>query len=208
MEKLENFFRKFKINIEVLRNISSAREALDIINHYPLYRDIRTIEDLGIKFISKSKKLISYSLPIIIGISFIPIPAVDDAIAISIESGLVAAIGKIFGESISITDAKRIFSELNFSSPKRILTLVGKVVIRVIGVGVDILKLVPPIGTILGGAISCGVNVISIEATGNQAISYFTERFLDNLSPDRIIYMCQQYNDNIDGITYIKDLFN
>jgi hypothetical protein len=64
MEKLENFFRKFKI-IEVLRNISSAREALDIINHYPLYRDIRTIEDLGIKFISKSKKLISYSLPIL-----------------------------------------------------------------------------------------------------------------------------------------------
>ncbi len=208
MEKLEKFFRKFKIeDIEGLRK-KSTTEALDYISQYPLYSDLKTIDDLSIKYISKAKRLISYSLPIIIGISFIPIPAVDDAIALTIESGLVAAIGKTFGESLSIENTKNIFIALNFSSPRRVIMLIGKVVLRISGVVVDALKLLPGIGTIIGGALSCGVNVTSIEVTGHQAINYFTSRFLANLSSEKIMSMCQQYNDNIDGINYIKDLFN
>ena len=209
MEKLENFFGNFKIdNVEGLRNMSTIEEVLVNISQNPFYSDLATIDDLTIKYISRAKKLISYSLPIIMGISFIPIPAVDDAIAISIESGLVVAIGRTFGETISTENIRRIFTELNFSSTKRVIILVGKVVLRITGVVVDILKLLPGIGTIIGGAISCGVNVASIEAVGHQAINYFTARFLANLSPERIINMVQQYNDNIDGITYIRGLFN
>ena len=208
MEKLERFFRDFRI--ENIDNIprNSFDLALKYINQYPLYNDLKTVDDLCIKYIAKAKKLISYTLPLIIGISFIPIPAVDDIIAISAESGLIMAIANIFGETISRENLKRIFSDLNFSSPSRVLMLVGKASLRIAGVAFDLLKLLPFIGTLFGGAISCGINVASLELVGNQAINYFSERFLDNLNPEKIISMCKDYNDNIDGISCIKNLFN
>ena len=208
MEKLANFFRNFKI--ENINNIprNSFEQALNYINQYPLYNDLRTVDDFCIKYIAKAKRLVSYTLPLIIGISFIPIPAVDDVIAVSTESGLILAIANIFGETISIENIKRIFRELNLSSSLRVAMLVGKAVLRITGVAIDILKLLPFIGTIIGGAISCGINVASLELVANQAINYFSEKFLVNLSPDKIITMCKEYNDDIDGITSIKNLFN
>ena len=167
MEKLANFFRSFKI--ENINNIprNSFEQALNYINQYPLYNDLRTVDDFCIKYIAKAKRLVSYTLPLIIGISFIPIPAVDDVIAVSTESGLILAIANIFGETISIENIKRIFRELNLSSSLRVAMLVGKAVLRITGVAIDILKLLPFIGTIIGGAISCGINVASLELVAN-----------------------------------------
>ena len=208
MEKLENFFLEFKIpneNLNELRNINDIEKVIKKINEYSLYKDLKTINDFCIKYISKAKKLVSYSLPVIIGISFIPIPAVDDAIAVSIESGLIAAIGHTFEESAeNITTA---FYDLNLSSTIRRLMLVGKVILRISGVAVDILKLLPAIGTIIGGAISAGINVASIELVGNQAINYFCDKFLQSLNSEKIISMCQEYNNNIDGFKYLQKLF-
>jgi hypothetical protein len=104
MEKLENFFGNYKI--ENIRNIpaNSIDGILDYISRYPFYSDLRTIDDLCIKFIAKAKKLISYTLPAIIGISLIPVPGVDDAIAVSFESGLITAIGHTFGENITLAN--------------------------------------------------------------------------------------------------------
>lgn len=211
MEKLGNFFRNFKIeNLEELSNIEniSINGALNIINQNYLYSDLNTIEDLCIKYISKAKKLVSFAIPVIIGISFIPIPAVDDVIALSIETGLIAAIGRIFGESMSKENLKNTFINLNFDSPKRVILLVGKVILRITGVVVDALKGLPVIGTIIGGAISCGINVVSLEVVGHQAINYFVDKFLNNLTPEKIISMCQEYNNNIDGFTCLKNLFD
>ena len=210
MEKLGNFFQNFKIeNLEELRNIDniSINEALNNINQFPLYSDLNTVDDLCIKYISKAKKLVSIAIPIIIGISFIPIPAVDDVIALSIETGLIAAIGRTFGESMSPENLRNTFINLNFNSPKRVLLLVGKVILRITGVLVDALKGLPVVGTIIGGALSCGINIGSLKLTSNQAINYFVAKFLDNLSPEKIISMCQEYNNNIDGFTYLKNLF-
>ena len=68
MEKLENFFKMFKIpDIENITG-NSFNEVLNYINDFPLYSDLTTIDDLCIKFISKAKKLVSYTLPVIIGI--------------------------------------------------------------------------------------------------------------------------------------------
>ena len=208
MEKLENFFGNYKI--ENIRNMpaNSIDGILDYISRYPFYNDLRTIDDLCIKFIAKAKKLISYTLPVISGISFIPVPGVDDAIAVSIESGLITAIGHTFGENITLANIKRIFSDLNFSSGKRIALLMAKAALRTSGVLLDILKILPGIGTIIGGAISCGINITSLEIAGHQAIRYFTDKFLIELNPEKIKIMCEEYNDDIDGITYLKNLFN
>ena len=208
MKKLANFFKQFKVlNLDELRN-KDAIEVLEKINKYPLYNDLKNIDDLCIKYISLAKKLVSFSIPIIIGISFIPIPGVDDVIAISIETGVIAAIGRTFGENMSNENIKRIFIDLNFSSPKRIALLVGKVILRISGVAVDASKILPGIGTIIGGALSAGINITSLELTAKQAINYFCERFLDNLNSERIISMCQEYNNNIDGFQYLENLFN
>ena len=86
--------------------------------------------------------------------------------------------------------------------------LFAKVDLRIIGVAVDILKLLPAIGTIIGGAISCGINILSLEIIVHQAINYFTTRYLADLNPEKIKKMCEEYNDDIYGITYIKNLFN
>ena len=107
MSKLENMFENSRINIDDLVKLNNEIETPmskknerkeEKLNKYlkelrksELFKDINTVNDLYIKFISKSKKLIVYSMSILIGISFIPIPGVDDAIALSIESGLIAA---------------------------------------------------------------------------------------------------------------------
>ena len=158
--------------------------------------------------ISKSKTLILLSIPILIGISFIPIPGVDDAIAISIESGLIAAIGNCFGINMTKEEIKRSFINVNFGSLKRVAILVGKVVLRVAGIVVDILKLAPPLGTIIAGAASAGVNVASIKLTGEQAISYFLDRFIKEVDYNYLINMSECYNNNIDGFTYLKNYFH
>ena len=108
---------------------------------------------------------------------------------------------------MSAENLKKTFINLNFASPKRVLLLVGKVILRITGVVVDALKGLPVIGTIIGGALSCGINVGSLELAANQAINYFVAKFLDNLSPEKIISMCQEYNNNIDGFTYLRNLF-
>ena len=208
MEKLENFFRDFKINnIENIQG-NSYEEILNYINRYPLYNDLRTVDDLCIKYIAQAKKLISLSIPFIIGISFIPIPAVDDVIAVSTESGLITAIAHTFGENITLENMKIIFKELNFSSPSRMAILCTKAVLRISGVAVDIFKLFPGLGTFAGGAASSVINVASLEITGHQAIKYFTNKFLNEFNPQGVLNMCKEYNDDIDGITYIKNLFH
>ena len=121
---------------------------------------------------------------------------------------MITAIAKIFGENISLENIKTIFKNLNFSSGNRIALLMGKATLRIAGVLVDIFKLLPGIGTIIGGALSCGINVTSLKITGNQAIEYFTGKFLADLNPEKVKTMCEEYNDDIDGITYLKNLFN
>ena len=183
-------------------------EYLKIIRKSVLFDDINNVNDLYLKLISKAKTLILLSVPILIGISFIPIPGVDDAIAISIESGLIAAIGNCFGINMTKEEIKRSFINVNFGSFKRISILVAKVVLRVAGIVVDILKLAPPLGTIVAGAASAGVNVASIKLTGEQTISYFLDRFIKEVDYNYLINMSECYNNNIDGFTYLKNYFH
>ena len=103
---------------------------------------------------------------------------------------------------------KIIFKELNFSSPSRIAILCTKAVFRISGIAVDISKLFPGLGTVAGGIASSVINVASLEITGHQAIRYFTNRFLNEFNPQVVLNMCKEYNDDIDGITCIKNLFH
>ena len=63
--------------------------------------------------ILKTKTLILLSIRILIGISLIPIPGVDDAISLSIESaiesGLIEEIGNCFGVNMTKEKIKRAF---------------------------------------------------------------------------------------------------
>ena len=223
MLKLEKFFENNRVNTNELVELSNKlqtpmnktnknerreeklKEYLEVLRRSELFKDINTVDDLYIKFISKSKKLILYSMPILAGISFIPIPGVDDAIALSIESGLIAAIGNCFGINMNKEEIKRAFINVNFGSFKRVSILVGKVVLRAAGIIVDVLKLAPPLGTIIAGAVSAGVNVTSVKLTGEQAISYFLDRFIKEIDYKYLINMCESYNNNIDGFKYLKE---
>ena len=55
MEKLEKFFERYKI--ENIRNFqgNSLNEVLNYISNYPLYNDLRNIDDLCIKLIARQK---------------------------------------------------------------------------------------------------------------------------------------------------------
>ena len=224
MSKLEKMFENNRINIDELVKLNNEIETPmskknerkeERLNEYlkelrksELFKDINTVNDLYVKFISKSKRLILYSMPILTGISFIPIPGVDDAIALSIESGLIAAIGNCFGINMTKKEIKKAFINVNFGSFKRISILVSKVVLRTGGIVMDVLKLAPPLGTIIAGAVSAGVNVASVKLTGEQAISYFLERFTKEIDYKYLINMCNNYNNNIDGFKYLKEYFN
>ena len=219
MSKIEKFFENSKVNIKELEELNNKinknenkkerlNEYLKVLKKSELFNDINTVDDLYIKCISKSKKLILYSMPVLAGISFIPIPGVDDAIALSIESGLIVAIGNCFGINMTKGEIKKAFINVNFGSFKRISILVGKVVLRVAGIVIDILKLAPPLGTIIGGAISAGVNIASVKLTGEQVISYFLDKFIKEIDCNYLINMCESYNNNIDGFKYLKEYIN
>ena len=224
MSKLEKMFENSRINIDDLVKLNNEIETPmskknerkeERLNKYlkelrksELFKDINSVNDLYLKFISKSKKLIVYSMSILIGISFIPIPGVDDAIALSIESGLIAAIGNCFGINMNKKEIKKAFINVNFGSLKRISILISKEVLRTGGIVLDVLKLAPPLGTIIAGAVSAGVNVASVKLTGEQAISYFLERFTKEIDYKYLINMCNSYNNNIDGFKYLKEYFN
>jgi uncharacterized protein (DUF697 family) len=224
MSKLEKFFEHSRINVDELENLNNKietpmckknerkeeklKEYLKEMRKSELFKDINTVNDLYIKFISKSKKLIYYSMPILAGIAFIPIPGVDDAIALSIESGLIAAIGNCFGINMTKEEIKRAFINVNFGSFKRISILVSKVVLRSGGIVLDVLKFLPPLGTIIAGAASAGVNVASVYLTGEQAISYFLDKFIREIDYKYLINMCNSYNNNIDGFKYLKKYLN
>ena len=105
-------------------------------------------------------------------------------------------------------EIKRAFINVNFGSFKRISILISKVVLRRGGMVIDVLKLAPPLGTIVAGAASAGVNVASVKLTGEQAISYFLERFIKEIDYKYLINMCNSYNNNIDGFKYLKEYFN
>lgn len=173
-----------------------------------LFKDINTVDDLYIKCVSKSKQLILYCMPVLAGISFVPIPGVDDALALSIESGLIAAIGNCFGINMSKEEIKNAFINVNFGSLKRVFIFVSKIVLRIGGIVVDVLKLAPPLGTIIAGAISAGVNITSVKLTGEQAISYFLNKFINEIDCNYLFNMCNSYNNNIEGFKYIRDNIN
>ena len=219
MEKLENIFLGKRINSENLEklkkkplnsksmNSKKANEYLNIINKYDIFNDLETEEDLYIKCVYQAKKIIYNSFIILFGISWIPIPGVDDALAISIESGLISSIGECFGIEVNIKEIPKIFKDINFGSLKGILKFIGKLILRLGGVVVDILKLAPPLGIIVGSAASAGINVTSVWTTGNQAIAYFLNLFKNDKQTIYIMNLYNEYNNCINGFTRLKKYF-
>ena len=219
MEKLEqNFFGK-KINsiqLEKLKNLplnstnmnsKKANEYLNIINKYDIFNDLKSEEDLYVKCIYQAKKSIYYNFFILIGISWIPLPGVDDFLAISIESSLISTIGECFGIKVDLKEIPKIFKDINFGSFKGLMKFIGKLILRVGGFVVDILKLAPPLGYIVGSAMSCGINVASVYTTGEQAIAYFLNRFKNEQQTIYIMNLYKEYNNCIDGFTELKKYF-
>ena len=88
---------------------------------------------------------------------------------------------------------------------KGVSILVSKVVLRAAGIIVDVLKLSPPLGTIIAGAVSAGVNITNVKLTGEQAISHFLDRFIKEIDYKYLINMCENYYNNIDGFKYLKE---
>ena len=225
MKKLEKFFRPKQINIKELEKLNYKisetpmgknnknnkneifEEGLKIMKKSDYFSDITNIDDLYKHCIANSKKLVWYSFPILAGISFIPVPGVDDVVSLTIESGLILSIGKCFGLNMTKEEIKKSFTKINFGSLYRVSILISKVILRSGGVVVDLLKLLPPIGTIIAGAISCGVNLSSVKLTGNQAISYFLEKVTNEKNYLYLINISQNFNDNIEGLSLLKNRF-
>ena len=225
MKKLEKFFRPKQINIKELEKLNYKisetpmgknnknnkneifEEGLNIMKKSDYFSDITNIDDLYKHCIANSKKLVWYSFPILAGISFIPVPGVDDVVSLTIESGLILSIGKCFGLNMTKEEIKKSFTKINFGSLYRVSILISKVILRSGGVVVDLLKLLPPIGTIIAGAISCGVNLSSAKLTGNQAISYFLEKVTNEKNYLYLINISQNFNDNIEGFSLLKNRF-
>lgn len=219
MEKLESFFIGKKINSMKLEKAKSkpfnsqtmnpqkASEYLNVLKQYEFFNDLNTIEDLCEKCIYQAKKVLYYTFPILTGLSWIPIPGLDDVLAISIESSLVRSIGDCFGIKIKLEDIPRIFKDINFSSAKGMLKFTGKFILRVGGIAVDCLKIIPPFGYVIGGLVSSGINITSAWTTGNQAIAYFVEKFKTEQHIIYILDLYSEYNKSIDGLSYLKNYF-
>ena len=219
MLKLESLFHGKRINSKELNeiqkiplnnktmNAKKANEYLNIINKCEIFNDLRTEKDLYTKCIYQAKKIIYSSFLVLFGISWIPIPGIDDAFAISIESGLISSIGKCFGIDVDLKEMPKIFKDINFGSLKGIMKFIGKFLLRIGGVAVDILKLAPPLGYIVGSAASAGINVSSAYTTGEQAIAYYLNIFQNEKQVTYLLKLYKEFNSCIDGFSYLKQYF-
>ena len=224
MKKLKTAFEPMKIPINKLKELDNNiletplgnksdknikfEEGLKIMKESAFFNDLKTVDDLYKKCILNSKKLIYYSFPLLAGISFIPIPGLDDAIALTVESGLIISIGKCFGINMTKEQIKESFLSMNFGSPKRISLLVSKLALRAGGIIADVMKLAPPFGTIIGMAMSCGVNIASAKVVGEQAISFFLAKLIKEKNINYLFNISEDFNNNIDGFELIKNRFD
>ena len=171
-QNLYDFYKDYKIDLDQLKmNKNNRTKIKNIIKDSPFFEGLLTKEDILANIKSRCKKeIVAFSL-FATGIGFIPISFADWPILVGTQISMVIAIAAQFGIEIDSIKAKDIV--LSLSKSAVVGTVIGSAG-KIIG---SFIKIVPGIGTAVGGAICGSTAGISTYSIGKAAISFFTPEF-------------------------------
>ena len=202
MKGIYDYYFPNKINLNLLYNIQSEEEIMNIISSSIFFNNIKKKKDILANAKHKSNTLIHSMafLGAFVGISnFLPFS--DLPILVSIEIGLITSIMAIYGIERNNAEKEKIIKESAKS---------GLIVTSISAVGYflgNALKAIPIIGQIPGGLIDATVAGISINRIGKFTIDYCEKLFQQNLLIDYIKNAINSINMGIDELLNISNTF-
>jgi len=203
MKGLYDYYSKHKINVNLLNNIQSEEQMMNIIKNSIFFDNIKRRNDILANAKHKSHTAIHSTavLGAFIGfISFSPFSGLS--FLASLEVGLITIILSIYGIKRTTSEKKEIIKE----SAKT-----GIIVSSLSSVGYagyflgSVLKTIPLIGQITGGLIDATVAGVTINRIGEYTIDYCEKLFKQELLIDYIKDAINSINSGVDELLKIAN---
>ena len=199
---LYNFYEKYKTNLKKLESFSgNMTMTFDLIKNSPFFENMTSKDDIMENIKSRCKKEVIGFSAAAAAVGFIPIPFSDAPLLITIQGSMIIAIAAQFGISLKKAEVAEILKNLSKSVG------VGALVAgagKVIG---SLIKIIPGIGTAVGGVISGSTAAVGTTTIGLAAISFFTPDFSDKNIYQFIYERAKSYNNTIDKFKELADKF-
>ena len=203
MKGLYDYYSKHKINVNLLNNIQSEEQMMNIINNSIFFDNIKRRNDILAN--AKHKSHIAIDSTAVLGafigfISFSPFSGLS--FLASLEVGLITIILSIYGIKRTTSEKKEIIKE----SAKT-----GIIVSSLSSVGYagyflgSVLKTIPLIGQITGGLIDATVAGVTINRIGEYTIDYCEKLFKQELLIDYIKDAINSINSGVDELLKIAN---
>lgn len=172
---LFDFYKPYKIDLNsLILNKNKPNIVSEKIKNNPFFEGYTSKEEILNNLIVKCKYEISGFSALSAAVGFIPIPLSDAPILITIQVAMIIAIAAQFGIEKEKNEAKDMIIKLSKS------TAVGATVAGVGKIVGSLIKLVPGIGSVVGGAICGSTAGIGTYTLGMATITFFKDQFTDD----------------------------
>ena len=202
MKGIYDYFSPYKINPDLLNDIQSEEEIINIIKPSIFFDNIKKKNDILQNAKHKSKTVIRNMMTLGVFIGFADFLPLTDVYALTgIELALVTSILNIYRIKKNTSDKKHFIIESSKSG-----LIVTSISLAGYALG-NLLKTIPIIGQIPGGIINSAIAAISINRIGKYTIDYCEQLFHQNLFIDYIKNAIQSINMGIDELLNISNKF-
>ena len=200
MKGLYDYYSKHKINVNLLNDIQSEEQMMNIINHSIFFDNIKRRNDILANAKHKSQILIHSTavLGAFVGFSSF-LPFSDLPFLASLEVGLITLILTIYGIKRTTSEKKEIIKE---SAKSGIIVSTLSTAGYLLG---NALKTIPIIGQIPGGLIDATVAGVTINRIGKFTIDYCEKLFKQELFIDYIKNAINSINSGVDELLNIAN---
>jgi len=202
MKGLYDFYSRHKINVDLLNDIQTEEQMMNVIND-SLFFDIKRRNDILANAKYNSQKAINSAVSLGAIVGFIPLSTLSELpLLAAIELGLITSILTIYGIKRTTSEKKEIIKESAKSSIiVSSLTSAGCAG-YILGNG---LKTIPFIGLITGGLIDATVAGVTINRIGKYTIDYCEKLFKQELLIDYLKDAINSINSGVDELLKIAN---
>lgn len=202
MKGLYEYYSSFRINANLLNNIQSEKEMINIISFSIFFDNIKKKNDILANTKYKSKIIIHSAATLGAFIGFVNfLPFTDLPYLSLLEVGLITSILKIYGIKRTTSEKKEIIEE---SAKSGIIVTSLSTAGYILG---NALKNIPVIGQIPGGIIDATVAGITINRIGKYTINYCEKLFQQELFIDYIKNAINSINSGVDELLNISKIY-
>ena len=174
-ETIYEKFKKDKINIEELKKLKGNNEKIfPLLRHSSFFKNIKTSKDV-LEYIESFCSFEIYGSTLLAGLvgGFDIFPFTDLPIIFSIQTFMIISIAITFGIKLEKKKATELVKTLAVSAgTTAIYGFFGYFL-------ASVLKLIPGVGTVIGGIIDASVGASTTLKIGKLAVEYFSNMFGD-----------------------------